>query len=343
MVALSSFEKPPMGRPRKKNTHLPPCVYHRHGAYWLVKGGKWERLGSDLPASLATYGRRFDSAPTEGMGKLIRDALVVILAKQRKGKPLAKETQKQYRSSGKILEEAFADFEPEQVRGKDILRLKRGMVDRQVMFNTALSVLKQVFEYAMNEELVDDNPAAAIKGYERAGRDRLLSPVEFTLIYAEAGPELQCMMDLWRLTGQRVMDVVRIGARQLIDEGIEFKQKKTGAKLIVAWTPELKETVDRAKGLNGNVRSLTLFRGPPTYHQVNDDWRAAVEKSGVENAQARDLRAVAGTEAEEQGLNPQKLLGHTSEGTTRKYLRGRKVRVVSGPSFGQVSKISEKK
>lgn len=343
MVALSSFENTPMGRPRKKNIHLPPCVYHRHGAYWHVKGGKWERLGSELPAAMAAYGRRFESVPTEGMAKLIRDALPIILAKQRKGKPLADETKKQYRSSAKILEEVFADFEPELIRGKNILRFKRDMVDRQVMFNTALSVLRQVFEYAMNEELVDDNPAVAIKGYQRDGRDRLLSPTEFTLIYEKAGPELQCMMDLWRQTGQRVMDVVRIGERQLLDEGIEFKQKKTGAKLIVAWTPELTEAVERAKGLNGNVRSLTLFRGPPTYHQVNADWRAAVEASKVQNAQARDLRAVAGTEAEEQGLNPQKLLGHTSEEMTRKYLRGRKVKVVTGPSFGQVSNIQGKK
>jgi hypothetical protein len=47
----------------------------------------------------------------------------------------------------------------------------------------------------------------------------------------------------------------------------------------------------------------------------------------------RDLRAVAGTEAEAQGLNPTALLGHTSPDMTRRYLRGKKTPVVVAPVF----------
>lgn len=345
MVALSSSEKPPMGRPRKKNTHLPPCVYHRHGAFWYVKGGKWENLGSKLPEALAEYARRVQPATGGGMVQLIRAAMEVILARE-----LTDGTRKQYRTGARILEEAFIDFAPEQVRGKDINRLKRGMIDRQVMFNTALSVLKQVFEYALDEELVDDSPAAAIHGYHRASRDRLLSTAEFDLIYAKATPRLQCMMDIWRLSGQRVMDVVKIRFRDLEPEGIAFRQQKTGAKLIVMWNPELQAAVDRARSLNGNVRSMTLFtamhgkrRGlAPAYHAVNDEWRTACQAAGVEDAQARDLRAVAGTTAKRQGKSAQALLGHTVEATTNIYLRDREHALVEGPSFSQPQSIGQK-
>ncbi len=34
-------------RPRKKDRHLPPCMYIKHGAYYLVRKGKWERLDKD--------------------------------------------------------------------------------------------------------------------------------------------------------------------------------------------------------------------------------------------------------------------------------------------------------
>ena len=33
-----------MTRLRKHDTGLPPCVYFKHGAYYLVKGGVWTRL-----------------------------------------------------------------------------------------------------------------------------------------------------------------------------------------------------------------------------------------------------------------------------------------------------------
>lgn len=343
MVASSSSETPPMGRPRKKPSPLPPCVYHRHGAYWYVKAGKWTRLGSDLSTSLAAYARIVQPGAGNGMAQLIRAAMPFVLNTPRKGKPIARSTRKQYLTAQKLLETTFAEYEPEQVTPKEIRRFKRGMADRQVMFNTALSVLRQIFEYATEEELVDSNPVASVHGYKRDGRDRLLSDAEFAAIYAKASHSLQCMMDLWRLTGQRVMEVARIGERQLEEDGIAFVQQKTGAKVLVVWTSELRAVVDRAKGLNGNVRSLTLFRGPPTYHQVNDEWRAAVRASGIENAQARDLRAVSATEAQEQGLDPQKLLGHTTEAMTRKYLRGRKTAVVLGPSFGQRPNIGQKK
>lgn len=38
-----------MVRPRKTDTHLPVGVYFRHGAYYRVVGGKWIRLGTELP------------------------------------------------------------------------------------------------------------------------------------------------------------------------------------------------------------------------------------------------------------------------------------------------------
>ena len=44
-------------RPRQKDRHLPPCVYHRHGAFYLVKRGKWTRLADEYHAALIVYAR----------------------------------------------------------------------------------------------------------------------------------------------------------------------------------------------------------------------------------------------------------------------------------------------
>lgn len=51
-------------RPRKHDTGLPPCVYHKHGAYYKVVRGVWHRLGSsraDVDASLSRLPPKLDA------------------------------------------------------------------------------------------------------------------------------------------------------------------------------------------------------------------------------------------------------------------------------------------
>ncbi len=152
MVASSSSEKPPMGRPRKHNKHLPPCVYLRHGAYWLVKAGKWARLGETLPAALAEYGRRFQPTDLQGpMVDLIRDAMEAI------------------RKAGKIADSTLIHYEV-AAKKLEYAALKRGMAGTPNMFNRCLALLRQVFSYAVDEEIIDDNPAMSIERFKEAKR-----------------------------------------------------------------------------------------------------------------------------------------------------------------------------
>jgi cyclohexanone monooxygenase len=58
--------------------------------------------------------------------------------------------------------------------------------------------------------------------------DRFAGSDEYTLIYEKADPELQVIMDLLYLTGQRVMAVIGIKLADLLDEGIYFPPFKTG-------------------------------------------------------------------------------------------------------------------
>lgn len=332
-----------MVRPRKKDTHLPPCVYHRHDGYYLVKKGKWTLLGKNLQSALAEYARRFDG-PDGAMAKLIDDAMSYILA------GVKPNTQAQYIVAGRKLKHMLADFSPVQVRGKHIMRVQRLLSGTPNMANRCLTVLRKTFDYAVAEELLDDNPAIGIPRLPEKQRDRLLSPTEFQAIYEKGSPRLQCMMDIWLRSGQRVMDVVNIGLKDLTEDGIYFKQEKTGNRLLVKWTPELKAAVERARALPGAVRSYSLFhtqrgkrRGSaPSYGTVGDQWTAACKAAGIEDAQLRDLRAMAGTAAKAQGKNPTILLGHTDPSMTRRYLRSKEVPEADAPSFGQSNTAGKK-
>jgi integrase len=319
-------------RQRKQQRQLPACVYQKHGAYWLVKRNKWTRLGSDLPAALAEYARLHEQK-LGGMPALIAQAMPTITA----GK--AASTQKQYRDCAAKLSEAFADFAPHQVTGRDVATLRRAHSTTPAIANRLLTVLKLVFDFALEEQMVDHNPVIGIKRMTLAARTRRISRAEFDLIKAQARPMLKVIMDLCFATGQRIGDVLKVSRADVTDAGVFVQQQKTGSRLMLAWTPELRAAVADAKALHGNVsQPFLLGATPPNYHMIHKQWTIACNLAGIDDANLHDLRAMSGTEADAQGIDAQKLLGHTDSRVTQRYLRDKIVPVVSGPSIRQRSK-----
>ncbi|KAB1444157.1 tyrosine-type recombinase/integrase [Bordetella bronchiseptica] len=323
-----------MGRPRKSDKHLPPCVYEKHGAYYYVKGGKWARLAADLPTALAEYARRFDN-PRGGMADLVEKVLTHVSPK------LSPNTIQQYKIAAARIKDAFAEFAPDQVRPKHVAALKVDMADTPNMANRVLSFLKTVFAYAVEWQLVDSNPCIGIKRHNEGKRKRYITDAEYAAIYHHANPRMQVIMDLLYLTGQRVGDVLAIKRSDLTEDGIVFEQEKTGAKLLVRWIPELRDAVVRANALNGNVLAPTLFRtrshgkGAPSYGTTRDRWREAVEAAGVQDANIHDIRAKSLTDAKRQGKDAQLLAGHASPAMTDRYIRLRETLIVDGPTFNR--------
>ena len=326
-----------MPRPRKHNLHLPPCVYLRHGAYYLVRKGVWERLGTDLPAALAEYGRRFTNEPRGGMAELIEEALPVIC----RGK--AENTQAQYRIAAYKLKQMLAEVTPQSVRPKDVAQVKRILASTPNMANRCLTVLRLVFSYAVEEQIIDSNPCVGIKRHQEARRKRYLTDAEFAAIYSKAGPRLQVIMDLQYLTGQRINDVLNLRRSAITEAGILLTPQKvensSGAQMLLRWTPELRMVVDRAKALNPRFSTLTLLHGrngkAPDYGTVALQWRKAAKGAGVQDVRPNDPRAKSATDAKKQGKNPRALLGHTSDAMTERYLRQHDTPKVDGPSFGR--------
>jgi len=299
-----------------------------------VRGGRWEPIGTELSTALAEYARRLQK-PKGSMPALIDEYLATR-------NDLAGATRSQYRTAGKKLSDIFAEFSPEQVKPVHVAKMKQALRDTPNMTNRMLSLLRQVFDYALERQMVESNPAVGVKRHKEAKRARLLLHEELSRIRAAAGARLQAVIDLCYLTGQRIGDVLNIKVRDLLEDGLAFDQQKTGARLVVAWSPDLRAAVERAKALGGNVRALTLLynrRGkPPDYRTVNDQWRKACRAAGVEDANLHDIRAKALTDLKAQlgetlgKKAAQALAGHSTEAQTNTYLRGKEVPVVSGPS-----------
>lgn len=318
-------------RPRRKQRDLPACLYFKHGAFWYVKRGRWTRLADNRLDALSAYARLCD-VPKGEMSDLIDDALA---AKRN----LAPATRKSYAVAARKLKAMLVEFSPQQVKSKHVAGIKRQLAATPNMANRCLSVLKVVFQYAVEEQIVDSNPCVGVERHEERKRSRYLSDAEYAAIHSKAGPRLQVIMDLAYFTAQRIGDVLAIRRSDLTDDGIRFKQGKTGTMLTVAWTPPLQDAVERAKLLNRSIVAFTLLhnrRGKaPGYRTVRDQWDRAVAAAGVLDAHIHDLRAKSLTDAKREGKDPTALAGHTSKAMTDRYIRLRESPIVQGPSIGQ--------
>lgn len=317
-------------RPRKKDKHLPPCVFQRRSSYWYVKKGKWTKLGDDLHSALIEYAR-IVAVPEDGVSSLLNKAWPYITAN------VAESTKSQYEHCARLLKETFAEFRPDQVTHGSIVQMLDMFASRPAIANRMLTVLRLTYQWAMDRELVHHNPTLSVKRLPQNKRERLITQEEFGRIYAKAQPWLQIIMDLCYLTGQRIGDVLKIEYAHLTDDGIFIEQQKTGKKLVVAWTPELRAVVERAKESNYKVKSLRyLLSGRAGTKRAHSNvWRffkEAARSVGLGDVTLHDLRAMSGTEADRQGIDPTALLGHTDRRTTQIYLRDRSAKVVSGPS-----------
>ena len=316
-------------------------MYFKHGAYWLVKKGKWTRLGDDLAAALGEYAKTVE-APQGGMAQLIEKVY------QHHCPSLAKNTREQYRQAADRLSEIFKNFAPSQVKSKHVAAMKVSMADTPNMCNRMISFLRVVFGYAVEWQLVESNPCVGVKRHAEAKRERLLSDSEWSAIHDKAGPRLRIIMELQYLTGQRISDVLSIRRNQITDDGIEFKQQKTKAKVLVRWSRQLRATVAAAEALSAHKPpALTLLRGryngAPDYKSVYDQFKAAALAAGIDDASVNDGRAKSATTANAQGKSAQALLGHTSPAMTARYLRDRSATQARSPNIRQALDVGQKR
>ncbi|MCK6412678.1 MAG: tyrosine-type recombinase/integrase [Azonexus sp.] len=129
--------------------------------------------------------------------------------------------------------------------------------------------------------------------------------------------------------GQRIGDVLKIRYADIDEDGIFFKQEKTGNRLKVAMTDDLKAAIDTARALHQSVKGLTLFhthQGKPfAYWTVRTLWDRAITAAGVQDVHIHDICAKAATDAKAQGLDSKTLLGHASKSAHSRYLRSKEI------------------
>jgi integrase len=164
---------------------------------------------------------------------------------------------------------------------------------------------------------------------ERAAKRRHVSLQEVAKVRTLASARLQIAIDLAVVTGQRRGDLLSLTRSQLTDEGIAFRQSKTGTGVLIEWSDDLRSIVERAKALAPQIPGEHLIRkangraySARGFSAIWQRLMAKHVKAGGQRFSFHDLRSVsaegAGTAEEARDR-----LGHASvETTKRHYLRG---------------------
>lgn len=322
-----------MGRRRASKLDLPPRVYLKHGAYYHVtRDNKWVRLSTDRAEACAKWAKlQGIDMPSNTVGDLLRRYLTEV-------SPLkSPRTRRDDETAAQLLIAVFGEMTPASVTPAHVA----GYLDRRgaaapTRANRETALLSHAFTKAIRWGLVERNPCRGVERLPERKRERYVSDAEFDSCRQAAGEPLGTMMEFALLTAMRQDDMLGLRMSNLTDEGIDHVQGKTGTRLVIAWSDELRAVVERAMQLhqsNRAQRSSYLFarRGGGRYSQSGFQtlWQRVQRRwgeAGNERFTWHDLRAKALTDADAQGGNAQALAGHASAQMTQRYIKQKRVK-----------------
>ncbi len=312
-----------MGRPKIHAKTLPQRMRQKGDYYYHVANRRWTALGKDLQIA------RIKWAELEGVtdNRNFSAALDRYLASDQYEK-LAANTKRSYKTMSEVVRKVFGHMNCKSITPAHIYQFLEKYPSKGNA-NVGVNVIKNSLERARRLGWIIENPCVDIARNATVSRRRYLTDSEYQSIAQHANAALRAIMKVAYLTGQRQSDIIKMRLSDVTDEGIFVMQKKTGKRQLFTWTEELREAVADAKALERPIRGMTLFctaRGKP-YNASNlrKAWDDARTKAGIPDAQFRDLRSKAATDAENTGQDYQAILGHTSKAMSDKYVKQYKV------------------
>ncbi len=319
-----------MARPRKQRSGLPAYCYRdrRNGAYFMLVPGPEGKLtrrtyGADLHRMLDDWARTWGA--TVAQGDTVAAAIDVylgVLAQRRHRGDITETTEKDYRKHAAKLRAVFGPVRltdidvPMLVRWRDV----RGH-QSPVQFNRERTVLLEVFRTGVERGMVATNPVSMLGRMKERPRERYASDEDVAEVLKRAGREVQAATLLAMATGLRQGDILTLKRADFGPNGLIVHPSKMKARtrkgLHFPWSPGMRAACELADGKLAAIGGYWLCNQsgkPYTSDGFRSMWHkalsAAVEEAGIERFTFNDLRAKAGTEADDW-----RILGHLDQRT----------------------------
>jgi integrase len=209
--------------------------------------------------------------------------------------------------------------------------------------NAYVKALRQVFKYAVEAEIVANNPTRdvpIIASDSEGFHTWTIEEVEEFEAFHPIGSQARLAMALMLYTGQRRSDAVRFGPNHIKDGWLRFTQfknrKRKPVKLEIPVRPELQEIIDRSPC--GSVTFLVNTYGRPFTDDHFGAWfRKRCKEAGVPG-RAHGLRKAAASRLAELGAPEKEIMaitGHSTSKEIMRYTRGANQRILAGNAMSR--------
>jgi len=348
-----------MGRKPTRNPNLPPGMRARHRGktiyYFYDWGGKPRReepLGKDFVLAVKRWSEIEQQQTPKGVAPTFKDAAEIYMREvlPTKSPRTQSDNLKELGFLREFFDAAAALDEIEPVHIKQYLRWrhqkalawyaekKRKAPPKagHVRANRELALFSHIFNNARSIGLTKaPNPCLGVEKNTEDWRDVYVEDNMYARLYEHADQPTRDAMDLAYLAGQRPQDTLRYDERDIKDGFISIGQAKTGQKLRIEVSGELKQVIERIRARKAQYKVVstalvvTETGQRMTLRTLQYRFRTAREAAGISanEFQFRDLRAKAGTDKTDSTgdiRQAQKQLGHKSLAMTEHYVRKRR-------------------
>lgn len=296
---------------------LPPRVYFKHGAFYFVTlSRRWIRLGTTKTEMYRKLAAIHGEARHGTMDALLSRYLLEVTPQK------AKASQTKDHEHAKALR-AWCGLEaPENITPADVAQFLRRST-KKVAANRQKALLSHVFTKAMEWGEVTANPCKGVHRNPEKPRDRYPEDWEMFTIMKLASRRMWWLMSLAYMTGQRQGDLLALKESSLRPDGVFFQQAKTGKKLIVEYSPEIRLILAQMAAVRREliVRPLDchLFHGRhgKPWRGASTEWQRIMVKSGLDpRFTFHDIRAKSESDSSGSGR-----LGNSEAVAQRVYRR----------------------
>ncbi len=201
-----------------------------------------------------------------------------------------------------------------------------------------IAYLKVVFQWSIGYGHMQTNPAKEIETKDMVeARTHYIEDRDYLTAINIAPLNIAIMIHLAYLTGRRRTDIVNLHKElNFWPEGVLFEESKTDKSALVAWTDELRETIELAKEISGDSDWLFPSRRNPIHYYslaaLDTAWqKLSIEltEEGFTRFQFKDIRAKHATDLENQGGDATINLLHSGRSVTKRHYLRKPQKVVS--------------
>ncbi len=286
------------------------------GALKPLAGDEDEAWGPGTPAFMRAYHDAI-GAPKKARTSGTMQALLDAYQKSPEWTRLAPRTKRDYGTAIAKIEIEYAKHPIEVLEDPKIRPRFLGWRDKMAIASprqadAVFGVLRIVLEWARDRGLLRHNHATRPKKVYKADRsEHLWLPPHILALRAAAPPDILLAFELGLSTGQRKIDLLKLGWSSYDGTRIRFRQGKRKRLVDMPVTRSLKALLDAEPR---KTTTILTHNGRPWSvsdkgQAVNFDhrWRAAILAAGLDGLHFHDLRGTTCTALAEAGATPSEI------------------------------------